>query len=259
MRKLISAASTAAALAVLTAGAAQAVPLQVQVWDVLAPQPGQFTGNDELAQVNAWVNAPATTIALEDGTDGDFFDGAFSAATSTGGYDQAGVDYILANITPDLTFSIDSSELASGFTASGLSSGSSSPTIEDFFDRNGSLGGVGLNSILGTVVKITGNLSVAAGDTFAVSSDDGYRLTVNNEELAFQPDLNGNVTPITSTALASSSGIAPFELVWFEGNTVGARLAVTGDYVAPVPLPAAAWMLLAGLGGLVALKRRKMA
>jgi hypothetical protein len=259
MKKLISAASTAAALAVLTAGAAQAVPLQVQVWDVLAPQPGQFTGNNELAQFNAWVTTPDAVIALEDGADDNFFNGAFSTGTSTGGYDEAGVDYILANLTPDLTFSIDSSELASGFTASGLSSGSSTPTIEEFFNRTGSLGGVGLNSILGTVVKISGALSVTAGDTFAVSSDDGYRLTVNNEQLAFQPDLNGNVTPVTSNAVTTSNGNAPFELVWFEGNTVGARLAVTGDYVAPVPLPAAAWMLLAGLGGLVALKRRQTA
>lgn len=34
---------------------------------------------------------------------------------------------------------------------------------------------------------------------------------------------------------------------------------LTFDYVAPIPLPAAGWMLLAGIGGIAAMKRRKKA
>lgn len=41
------------------------------------------------------------------------------------------------------------------------------------------------------------------------------------------------------------------------GNTTTTSVKFTGNEIAPVPLPAAGWMLLAGVGGLVAMKRRR--
>ena len=243
----------AALAAISIAGTAQAVTLKVEIWDVLAPEPGCCTGNNEAQQVAAWVTTPGNTVALIDNS-GNFFNGGFSAGTSTGGFDEAGVDYIVANLTPDLMFNIDSSALVTGFFANGLASNSATPSIDDFFGT--SLGGVGSNAILGTVARITGNLSVAAGDTFDVASDDGYRLTVGGEVLAFQPDLNGNLTPVTSSAVSASNGNAGFELIWFEGNTVGAALQVQGDFKA-VPLPAGGLLLLTALGGVALLRRRR--
>lgn len=41
------------------------------------------------------------------------------------------------------------------------------------------------------------------------------------------------------------------------GVSSSSAITFTANSIAPVPLPAAGWMLLAGLGGLVAMKRRK--
>ena len=119
MKKLLLTASAAG----LLAGAAQAASLNVMVWDVLAPEPGCCTGNNEDDQ-NAQTGK---TLALENGEDANFFNGAFLGGGSNAGYDEAGVDHIVNTVTADLSFSIDSSALTAGFLATGLSSTSSSP------------------------------------------------------------------------------------------------------------------------------------
>jgi hypothetical protein len=264
--------ASAVALSML-AGGAQAATLQVELWDVLAPEPGCCTGNDESDQILARGFTPENTIALRpvNGSgdtisppnsnnflNADFFSGAFESNSSLAPVpnDWAGVDYIVG-LSSDLMFNIDSSELQSGFTNNvNLASDSANPTIDSFFNRT--LGGVGENSILGTVVRITGMLSVQNGDTFDVTTDDGVRLTLGGNELLFDPTLNDTQT-MTSTAFGGASGPAAFELLWFEGNTIGAHLQVEGNFT-PVPLPASALLLLGGLGGLgglSALRRRK--
>ena len=258
----------------LLAGGAQAATLNVQVWDVLAPEPGGFTGNFEQPQINAQGTAPNNVIALRpvdssgttvsgsvasfQGSNVDFFSAGFEKDGSFAANDWAGVDYIAQNLSPDLTFTIDSSQLQNGFSAGGLTSGSPTPTIDTFFGT--SLGGVGNNAILGTVARITGQINAKNGDEYSITSDDGYRLTVGGQDLAFLSSLDGGSTN-TSDAFSGTSGPATFEMLWFEGNTVGAVLQVEGNF-SPVPLPAAGLLLLGGLGGLgglSALRRRKRA
>jgi hypothetical protein len=67
----------------------------------------------------------------------------------------------------------------------------------------------------------------------------------------------GGIRPPGGTTTATWTGATGGYMIdfwYYEGNETQAQLI---SNVAPVPLPAAGWMLLAGLGGMAALRRRQ--
>lgn len=110
------------------------------------------------------------------------------------------------------------------------------------------------------------SISIEAPLTFSVSSfwfkllgegDDLIVTTSKGVTTLFESDyghnLVGDVLDVSGNAFFQDITFMSF--LTSEGN---ARVDdVKGSYTPPVPLPAAGWMLLGGLGGLAAMRRRK--
>ncbi|MDJ0859581.1 MAG: VPLPA-CTERM sorting domain-containing protein [Dinoroseobacter sp.] len=65
------------------------------------------------------------------------------------------------------------------------------------------------------------------------------------------------ISPTLNTALGATFGTAALEQVFGTDNVTGAEFGLANTAPQVVPLPAAGWLLLAGVGGLAALKRKR--
>ncbi|MGI9395500.1 MAG: VPLPA-CTERM sorting domain-containing protein, partial [Boseongicola sp.] len=94
----------------------------------------------------------------------------------------------------------------------------------------------GTNSAFELILNSNGDGTISAGDMRVLSDGD-----------AFNPDLSG--LDLVSDVFGVMAGEYGSWKLW----------AVTVDYTPPeiIPLPAAVWLMLGGLGGLVTIGRRR--
>ena len=114
------------------------------------------------------------------------------------------------------------------------------------------------------VLKLTFNKTVkldhvsftyyTANDDFNLYTWDGSSWVSNGQKDACEANC-GNAHTVHSYAFAGDY-VSNMFLVAAKGNDDDWKFK--GVSVSPIPLPAAGWLLLGGLGGLAALKRRKM-
>ena len=121
-------------------------------------------------------------------------------------------------------------------------------------------------NIVGSVFRFTGFVDLGAGDeTFAVGSDDGFRLTVGGVELG-----RADLREFSTSTFVTDAGDGPtaVELIYFQNHglagvefSVNGQIAVATDdtvgQVAPVPLPAGLPLLAGALGAFAFARRRK--
>lgn len=235
----------------VSAGAAQAATLKIELWDVLA---GPST-----------CCAPNPTAAAQDaarvaGTGSDTVLLNLPSPTGSANY-MPSVNAVIAGEAPSFTFDLDSALLATGFhvkNITGLAGGGQ--TLNDFFgfDIDGAGAGIGNNSLLGTILRITGLVEVTNGDKYKVWSDDGYSVAIGDASLVQNVALQAPRE--TTHTFNGTSGVNTFSMVWFENQRVEGALRVKDlTFVAPVPLPAGLPLLLAGIGAFALAARRKKA
>lgn len=117
--------------------------------------------------------------------------------------------------------------------------------------------GVGVVLIAGTQAATVGNFQIDTAASTILGNVNGGTAFAPLFDLGPAGDMGIEVKISSTLGGALASVFASADLPDLSGATLG--FATTAPTVSEVPLPAAAWMLLVGLGGLFAMKRRKAA
>jgi len=153
--------------------------------------------------------------------------------------------------TPDVTFTTPSINFSSGglYTIGEfLSSGSGSTVLTG----SSQLG----NTLDNTLFDFQGTVSVTNGQSFIAGHDDGLTLVINGQTVISAPGPTSFTT--TPSVYTGPTGTYAFNLVYGECCGAPADLQISLPLIsAPVPEPETYAMLLAGLGLMGFMVRRK--
>jgi hypothetical protein len=237
IKSLVAAASTAL---VLAAGTAAASPLRAS--DVV----GTFTGDFFVTAVNVvGLSGTESQATMEN------FNAARAGTLGVGGAGPASVQY-----------AIDTFEY-SGALKFGTSAGSST-TISQFLN---SAGGTltDLDLAFGQLTNSNGNIgSSTATTTFYLFEAIAAGYTAGTLHIAHDDGIlvlgaGGTAGPTQEVLTSVAFGGGALSFLYVSTNSDPSVFRVDSDDVSAVPLPAAAWMLLAGLGAIGAVARRRKA
>lgn len=176
-----------------------------------------------------WL-ANSTTMYVADEGSGASTDFGSTPTTQAGGLDK----YSLVNGTWTLDYELKGTLIGSSYTVNGT----------------GALAGYSLSTTTDGLRNLTGKVNSDGSVTlYAVTSTEGSLLGDSGAD-------PNQVVAINDT-LANTSGAAAAGENFTVVDTAALGQVYRGVDVAPVPLPAAVWLLLAGLGGLGAISRRR--
>lgn len=181
---------------------------------------------------------------------------AVAATMLTGGLAQAATQSAFERVTNDGVFTLTAAQQAAfGTTDSHIG----------FLRARASAGGTIAAGTTFDAGDVTARCTAGCSMVGAILNGDNASLTYSGgylDALGTTTVNTGSSQFITAVAFLFS-GPANVAFVGTAGTTATFNAASTrGDLdfeVAPVPLPAAAWLLAAGIGGLAAAKRRKAA
>jgi len=139
-------------------------------------------------------------------------------------------------------------------------SGSSNQTLSQFLGVDAaSIVGNGNATITTSVFRFTGFIDLVPGaHTFAVGSDDGFQLVLNNQVVSTRSAPRG--FRFTTTTSNPGSGRMPVELIYYENfGRTGVEFFIDGVLATPavISLPGTASLSALGLGALVVMSRRR--
>lgn len=108
------------------------------------------------------------------------------------------------------------------------------------------------------IYEIDGGVTGLTGVTASIGVDNGILAWLDGTFLGGAQRSGGPIAGEYTFSLGDlGAGKSYFQLLREDhGGGTGFVISVTGDAVAPVPLPAAGVLLVAGLGGLAAMRRR---
>ena len=162
----------------------------------------------------------------------------------------------IASASPTATFQTSAIDFPNGNT----NTNSSNTTLATFLGADAaSIIGNGLATIQTSVFRFTGFLDLLPGNqSFAVGSDDGFRLTIDDTEVSQRARPRGFST--TTRNRNPGTGRVAFELIYFEnyGNT-GVEFFIDGTLAnpAPIPVPAGLPLIVTAVAALGFLKSRR--